>query len=220
MMADWQGMPWAIAVDANGIYWTDAFNDSVMEMPLGGGVPATLASSQNSPNSAFGIAANDGNIYWTNSGTSNANYHDGTVMKASLGGGGLTILASGQNYTEDIAVDAMNVYWTNYGDGTVMKAPKSGGTPTIIASGQNHLLGIAVDAAAVYWTTAGMPNNNDFTDGTVMKMPLDGGTPTVLASGQAYPIGIAVDETSVYWINTGTQRLLQTDGTVMKLTPK
>jgi hypothetical protein len=57
-------------------------------------------------------------------------------MKLSLSGGTPIVLASGQAYPCDIAVDAANVYWTNGGSGasdsvigTVMKAPL-GGFPT------------------------------------------------------------------------------------------
>jgi hypothetical protein len=52
-----------------------------------------------------------------------------------------------------------------------------------------------------------------------MKAPLDGvpegSAPATLASGQNWPLQIAVDGTSVYRNNYAN-----TDGTLMKLTPK
>jgi hypothetical protein len=41
-------------------------------------------------------------------------------MKAPIGGGATTTLASGQAYPNGIAVDATSVYWVS-DDGTVMK---------------------------------------------------------------------------------------------------
>ena len=107
-------------------------------------------------------------------------------------GGCLTLLASGQDGADAVAVDDTNVYWTDHGNGTVMKEPIGGGTPTTLASGGAGRL--AVDAENVYWLGAG----------TVMKVPIGGGSPITLASGQSSVYGIAVDSTNVYWTNFGT----------------
>ena len=97
-------------------------------------------------------------------------------MKVPTGGGTPTALASGQNNTNQIAVDATMVYWTtigrsftSYADGTVMKIPTGGGTPTTLASGQQYASRIVVDATSVYWTNAGMILASS-TNGTVMEL--------------------------------------------------
>jgi hypothetical protein len=57
-------------------------------------------------------------------------------------------------------------------------------------------------------------------------MALDGGPITTLVSGQpgTESAGIAVDTNSVYWTNQGrldsSQALVNSSGTVMKLSPK
>lgn len=153
--------------------------------------PITLASGQNAP---FGIAVDDGFVYWTN-------YEGGTVMKVSKSGDGSpTTLASGQGHPHSIAVDADAIYWTNVSGGTVVKMDKSGGA-LIIASGQDSPYGIAVDGDAIYWVNAG---------GTVMKAGKADGVVTTLASGQGNPFGIALASNIVYWTNIS-------DGTVMKV---
>lgn len=57
-------------MSAKWVYWT--IGTGVMKVPLGGGVPITVASGQSSPS---GIALDGTNVYWTAGG----DY--GTVMK-------------------------------------------------------------------------------------------------------------------------------------------
>jgi hypothetical protein len=120
-------------------------------------------------------------VYWANG---------STVMKAPIGGGNATQLASGQSFAIAIAVDASNVYWTDQTAGTVMSVPIGGGSPTTLASGQNAPSALAVDAMNVYWTNSG--------NGTVMRVPIGGGAATVLASGQSGTC-IALNAASVFW---------------------
>jgi hypothetical protein len=115
----------------------------------------------------------------------------------------LVTLASGQGAPFQVAVDAINVYWTDTGSGTIMSVPLAGGLPITLASGQHAPRGIAVDASNVYWADWWNPGN-------VMSVPLFGGIPTTLATGQNQPDGIAVDATSVYWTDEGS-------GDVMKV---
>ena len=142
----------AIAVDATNVYWTGS-SGTVMKVPVNGGTPATLASSQDQPEA---IAVDGTSVYWTNGVSPN-----GAVMKMPLNGGTPTTLAASQNDPAAIAVDSTSVYWTTSLGGTVMKVSLDGGTTTLLVSGQNSPQDIAVDATSVYWTTHG---------GTVMKL--------------------------------------------------
>jgi hypothetical protein len=147
--------PYAIALDATFVYWTETGSSgSVMKLAKTGGTPIAIASGQNSPTD---IALDGAYIYWTNHG-------DGTVMKAPLAGGPVTTIATGQSGAFGIAVDSTNIYWTNVTSGAVMTVPLAGGTPTAIASGQNSPTGITLDQTNVYWT-----NNAASPTGSVAK---------------------------------------------------
>ena len=76
-LASGQSDPEGIAVDARGVYWTNAGSGTVMKVPkitgdaFGGGTPTALASGQSDP---YGIAVDATFVYWTD-------YTSGTVMK-------------------------------------------------------------------------------------------------------------------------------------------
>jgi len=213
--------PFAIAVDATNVYWTNSgsgvSDGAVMRCAITGcnNSPTTLASGQSFPQ---GIAVDATSVYWVVFGSGLSN---GTVMSVPVGGGTPVTLASGQSQPLGIAalplplvpgMTATSVYWTNTAQntttGTVMKLALGSGTTTTLASAQNFPYAIAMDATSVYWTDYGGPPS--YIDGAVMKMPLGGGAVTTLASGQNIPYRIAVDATSVYWTD-------ESSGTVMKV---
>ena len=72
-------LPFALAVDTGFVYWATLTDPgTVAKVPIGGGIPVTLATGQHTPQS---LAVDSTNVYWTNTGTQAANYVDGAIMK-------------------------------------------------------------------------------------------------------------------------------------------
>lgn len=203
-----QDGPYAVAVNAVNVYWTNRTGGTVMACAISGcnDAPTVLASGQLSPG---GIAADGSRVYWTNAGTSAASM-DGTVMACAAGGcnGGPTVLASGQAAPDGIAVFAGTVYWTDGGEegvtgaGSVMQCAAAGCKlqPTALAPAQTSPSGIAANATGVYWV-GGFPSN------TVQACALGGcnNQPTQLGMGPGVPgsQGLALDATTVFWGGIG-----------------
>jgi hypothetical protein len=69
--------PGPIVVDATSVYWAnDDTTGTLMKVPLGGGIPETLASG----GVCSGIAVDDTSVYWTDEG-SQPGLADGLVRK-------------------------------------------------------------------------------------------------------------------------------------------
>ena len=215
MLASGFSAPAELAVDAFNVYWTSVgtgtHDGTVMDVPIDGGSPVTLASGQ----FPVGLAVGGANIYWADQG--------GAVMRVPVdGAGGPTAFVPSNTHHGGVAVDATRVYWTDIeesdaGTGAVMAVPVAdGGSPTTLASA-NGPVRVAVDAISVYWESY---------EG-ILKVPLVGGTPTTLALPRARPAGtstgwtavdrIAVDGVSVYWTSPGDPASSSGDGTVMKV---
>jgi hypothetical protein len=144
--------PEAITVDAVNIYWGSVgAQNTVMQLPKGGGTAIALNVGPGSGTTGpglLGIVSDGTNVYWTDE-------YYGFVLKAPVGGGSITMLASSQDAPTALTIDATDVYWLNFGTGSVMKVPISGGTPVMVAPGPGFTSGdgIAVDATSVYWGT-------------------------------------------------------------------
>jgi hypothetical protein len=211
--------PWAIAADANNVYWTNYGNNTanmsggdttvgtVMQASLSGSNVITLATGLEDP---YGIAVDATNVYFTT-------YAGGRVKKVPIGNtagnSAVTVLAQGLSNPAYIAVSGGNVYWTNYGDGTVdsistsLTAP---GTPNVLATdaaGQNAN-GIAVSGGDVFYAASNDP-------GAVYRVTTAGAANTSLAGMQNTPWGVAVGNGNLYWTtfsNPGSLMSVPTTG--------
>jgi hypothetical protein len=186
------GDPAGVAVDATNVYWTDAFEGTVVTLAKSGGAPTTLATKQWS---AGQLAVNTTRVCWT---INNGDFPDMTpsvVCVASSGGTPVTV-ASGNAVYWGLALDETTAYamtGDGSGSGSIIAVPLTGGTPITLGSGTPA--GVTVDETNVYWTNA----PEDGGTGLVIRVPKQGGIPVTLAVSQSNPGSIAVDAQHVYW---------------------
>ena len=105
-------------------------------------------------------------IYWTD-------YSAGTVVKAPLGGGSATVIASDQGGPCSITADGSNVYWTNSSEGTVMKMSINDGHPVVLARDQRQPSAIGLSQSYIAWMTIEGPRMSDIKTGDAVKMASD-----------------------------------------------
>jgi hypothetical protein len=178
--------PWAMAIDATNVYWTDCGDPSggyVMTVPKAGGAVVALATGDR----LSGIAVNGSNVYWV---AANSDSSSGMIMTVPVGGGISAAIASQSGEPSHLAADSAYVYWGELLVDEVMKAPLAGGAPTPVASAMSPFQ-IAIGDTAVYWMgTQGL-----------MTAPKTGGTAVALTTGMpALPTaGLAVNATAVYF---------------------
>jgi hypothetical protein len=191
-----------VATDGANVYWTvEASGAVLMKVPIGGGAPQVLATSDAA---AFGLVLDATYAYVTQPAA-------GRVLRVPLAGGASVTLASGVDAPKHLATDGAYLYWTGgKTQGSITRlALVDGATPTTLVGGLSRPLGIAVASGFVYWT--------DFADGTVLRAsvaPSDvdagtmpdggdaGGATTAvmrLAFGLQQPADLAVRDGYVYY---------------------
>jgi hypothetical protein len=204
-----------LVVDATNAYFVNGGN--LVKMPLGGGSMVTLATD-------IGVlgqmAVDSTNLYWTTQDSPTGASPSGgppigTVNKVPIAGGPPVVLASGQDDSFGIAVDATTVYWTNQSRetiqstaaGSVMEIPinaTASDSPTVLAANVAGPAFIAVDANGIYWNAQIVYNATTPCENCIVSMPLAGGTPTSFCNGVIGISAMVIDSQNLYVASQST----------------
>jgi hypothetical protein len=197
VISDGQSYPWAITADDTNVYWTNygspdatapgstGGGGAVMQAPIGGGTPITLASPVDGP---WGIADDSTNVYYTA-------YGGGRVHKVPKGGGTNTVLASGPNGPVGIAVGPQTVYWANFQNGKISWVNPllpPGLLPPDLVDVVTHPFGV--------WASGNVSFFTSNTSVTSIGSSSGGGGAVTLASGQNLPWAVRSNASYVYFI--------------------
>lgn len=141
-----QRRPIGLAVDAEYVYWTNAYEQAVARCAVGGcgESPTTLYTNVDVPGS---LAQGDGLLYWTSTQGSNV------VRAPKSGAGGVFEIASSRGFPSGIERDGNELFWVEAITHAVVKLPTAGAVrPTEVASDLKLPIAVAVDAESVFFT--------------------------------------------------------------------
>jgi alpha-tubulin suppressor-like RCC1 family protein len=194
--------PAVLTSDTANVYWShsDGTNAGSFLKSLAktGGAITTLVTGMNG--SLMNAAVDATNIYWLETGTSNAGWvgtNDSAVNKIAKDGTGtkVSLVSNVQIGYGSLAIDSSYVYWAGYMGSNVGRIGQDGSNPLTLATG-DYPTTIKVDALSVYWLTGG---------GTISKMNKDGSGQQALAYAPSWQNGpMTIDDTDVYWMEYGT----------------
>jgi hypothetical protein len=188
ILASWDGELIGLAIDAHNAYLGEGEN-SVLQVPLQGGTPITLATGTD----ATVIAVDASSVYWLDE---EAN----SMMKVAIGGGVPVTLATGPfGDGSSLVVHNSTVYFSyqpgadGSSAGAVMAMPTGGGSPVTLASlgFSGYAFSLTLQGANLYWVDP---------SGAIRDVPIAGGAQGVLASGQRSILAeLAVNTSGAYW---------------------
>jgi hypothetical protein len=171
--------PWA--VDATNVYYASYYLGSLIEQPLDGGSPLTLATGQVQP---FGMAVDATRVYWIDFGGG------GTLNAVPIGGGPVDTLATGPRYVSVLSLDGNTLVFGGSTAGPIMAMSTSGtGLHTVSATDPFGELLLA-SGGVVYGLLAG----------EIEAIGENGGAPTTMVTCcVSQESTFAVSGSEIYW---------------------
>jgi hypothetical protein len=142
--------PYAIALDANYVYFTSRQrNGSIGRVPVRGGPVESLAQGELYPHE---LAVSNGKMFWVTLGT-----HAGHLIQAAVTGAERQEIATGDPPgIFGLNADAKNVYHTTFYN-VLYSVPIGGGTPVQLSGGpfNSAIVDVKLSANQLYWTNWG-----------------------------------------------------------------
>jgi hypothetical protein len=198
--------PWAVAVDADHVYFTSSVSaGAVIRVPIGGGTEETVASDASFPTY---LAVAGGNAFWVDKQQPQGQQNPGRLMQSPVIGGAALQLASSGPYTgiASVASDGSRVYyWDNYNQ--IYVVPVNGGAAGFVFKGiyATNIVDMVQYGPDIYYTNSGTWNTN-FTvklagTANVDRIAITGqASPERIVSDLDYPLfQVAVDGTYVFY---------------------
>jgi hypothetical protein len=158
---------------------------AVSRVPVNGG-PTTVLATGGTPQ---GIVVDSANVYWSDF---------SQIRVAPLTGvpdaGAGAVFAPNEGGSENLAIDANNLYWITISGDVRQKSLTGSGAATTIGTAIEPG-GLALYGSNVYFTDF---NNGIAAGGAVYSVPIGGSTRTTLATGLTSPQSVFVDASGVY----------------------
>jgi hypothetical protein len=202
VIAEHQGNPKGLAVHEDWLFWTTGTAGTIVKARRSGADRAVVVSGENNPSA---LAIHDGFLYWANYGMLPHYYvPDGSIARMPLGGGSISILASGRERgfrAALLAVTSTHVYWSNSALSGVGFLDLRTGTFGGIGGSNRIPGGLAADGPWVFFSNANESDPNQFT-----SRALDNATLARFACGNG---DVVLDRDYVYcsglWAGTLTR---------------
>ncbi len=171
----------ALAFDADSVYFLVPENLSVHKVPKSGGAATTLATEQEGLSA---IAVDESHVYWAGA--------EG-VFRVAKSGGRVETVAQNLSVPNGLFVDGQHAYWYSPMAGKLARVVKKGGKPTPLVSEDVTLHTFFIDDAWLYWSFGSEKKAQ------LKRMSKNGGKPETIVAGQDVPADFAVDGQHVYW---------------------
>jgi hypothetical protein len=177
--------PWA--VDATNVYYAPYGPGSIVEQPLAGGSPTTLATGQNLP---IAMTVDATYVYWVNF----ASYgNGGTVNAVPIAGGAVHTLAYGQGDLGTLTLDGDTLVFSVCLGSSAVRAISTSGTGLVTLATCSFGSALVASGGTVYGLASG----------AIDTIGEDGGAPaTVVPSGVSG--AFAVSGGDLYWPSNDT----------------